>query len=99
MKKKFENIPNLIEFAPESKTELYIMKKLLKLSEVEKIFLADMLESLGDWNTVDGVAKYFCKSKKAIYRRIYNEELITRNLGTRVLVYTKSLICLLEKRK
>lgn len=76
--------------------EEYILKKLESLSPVDKALVEKMVASLGEWCTVGSVAKYFNKHRNTICERINNGDILYRRIGVNFLIYTRSLIFLLE---
>lgn len=76
-------------------TELYILKRLKELSEEDQLLAEEMVRSLGEWCRVEEVASYL----KKIYQRIANDEIISRHYGNSVIIFTRSLIFILEKRE
>ena len=80
-------------------TELYILKRLKELSEEDQLLAEEMVRSLGEWCRVEEVASYLKKSIRSIYQRIANDEIISRHYGNSVIIFTRSLIFILEKRE
>lgn len=76
--------------------EEYMYQKIANLSPVNKALAEEMVEHLGEWATINKVAEYFNKHRNTIYSRVENEDIFYRKLGTGILIYTKSLIFLLE---
>ena len=80
-------------------TELYILKRLKELSEEDQLLAEEMVRSLDEWCRVEEVASYLKKSTRSIYQRIANDEIISRHYGNNVIIFTRSLIFILEKRE
>ena len=79
--------------------EIYILKKLERLSKEDVILAEEMVKKLGEWTTVSNVAKYLSKSRRAIYQRVDNDKLLVRKIGSSVVIYTRSIVLILEKIK
>lgn len=77
-------------------TERYILKSLEKLSDVDKILTRKIVQKLGEWSTVSEVAKYLKKHKNTIYEKINANEVLSRTVGGRKLIYSASIIFLLR---
>ncbi len=76
--------------------EEYIFKKLGNFSALDKALSEEMVKHLGEWATIDEVAKYFKRHKNTIYDKVEGGDVIHRKIGNKILIYTKSLIFLLE---
>ncbi|WP_294666157.1 DNA-binding protein [uncultured Fusobacterium sp.] len=76
--------------------EEYILKKLESLSPVDKALVEKIAAHLGEWATVEEVAKYFKKHRNTICEKINNGDILYRRIGVNFLIYTRSLIFLLE---
>ena len=76
--------------------EEYIFKKLGNLSPMNKTLADEIVKELGEWTTINEVAKYFKKHKNTIYNKVDEGDILHRKMGTSILIYTRSLIFLLE---
>lgn len=76
--------------------EEYIYKKLESLSSLNKALSQEMVTSLGEWATIEEVAKYLKRHKNTIYDKVDGGDLLYRRIGPSILIYTRSLIFLLE---
>lgn len=76
--------------------EEYIYKKLESLSSLNKALSQEMVTSLGEWATIEEVAKYLKRHKNTIYDKVDGGNLLYRRIGPSILIYTRSLIFLLE---
>lgn len=76
--------------------EEYMYQKIAELSPVNKDLSQKMVNHLGEWTTINEVAKYFKKHRNTIYDKVDNGDIFYRKLGTGILIYTRSLIFLLE---
>ncbi|MEE0137661.1 helix-turn-helix domain-containing protein [Fusobacterium ulcerans] len=76
--------------------EEYIFKKLGNISALDKALAEKIVEDIGEWATVNEVAKYFKKHRNTIYNRVEEGDILHRKIGTSILIYTRSLIFLLE---
>ena len=76
--------------------EEYIFKKLGNISALDKTLAEKIVEDIGEWATVNEVAKYFKKHRNTIYNRVEEGDILHRKMGTSILIYTRSLIFLLE---
>ncbi|MDU1912704.1 helix-turn-helix domain-containing protein [Fusobacterium sp.] len=76
--------------------EEYIYRKLESLSPLNKALSQEMAASLGEWATIEEVAKYLKRHKNTIYDKVDGGDLLYRRIGPSILIYTKSLIFLLE---
>ncbi len=77
--------------------EEYIFKKLEKLSPVDKILSDKIVKSLGkEWATPKEVADYLGRHINTIYEKINNEEILSRKIGVRRVIYTPSIILIME---
>ncbi|MCB8564793.1 helix-turn-helix domain-containing protein [Fusobacterium ulcerans] len=76
--------------------EEYIFKKLGNISALDKALAEKIVEDIGEWATVNEVAKYFKKHRNTIYNRVEEGDILHRKMGTSILIYTRSLIFLLE---
>lgn len=76
--------------------EEYIFKKLGNLSTVDKTLAEEMVKNLGEWTTVKKTAKYFNKHRNTIYDKVEGGDILHKKIGTSIVIYTKSLIFLLE---
>lgn len=77
--------------------EEYILYKLSKLSNVNKALAKDMVKSLGEWTNPKEAAEYLTKYISTIYDKINSKEILARKLGNKYVIYTKSLVLLLEE--
>ena len=77
-------------------TDNYIHKKLESMSPVEKHLSEEIAIKLGEWATIKETAAYLKKHRNTIYNRVKEGSVISRKVGTHILIYTKSLIFLLE---
>lgn len=78
-------------------TEEYIMKSLKNLSGVDRILANKIVQRLGEWSTVSEVAKYLKKHKNTIYEKVNENEVLSRTIGGRKLIYSASIIFLLRE--
>ncbi len=76
--------------------EEYIYRKLESLSSLNKALSQEMVTSLGEWATIEEVAKYLKRHKNTIYDKVDGGDLLYRRIGPSILIYTRSLIFLLE---
>lgn len=76
--------------------EEYIFKKLENLSPVDKILSDKIVKSLGEWATPKDVAKYLGRHINTIYEKINNEEILSRKIGVRRVIYVPSIILIME---
>jgi len=76
--------------------EEYIYRKLESLSSLNKALSQEMVISLGEWATIEEVAKYLKRHKNTIYDKVDGGDLLYRRIGPSILIYTRSLIFLLE---
>ena len=76
--------------------EEYIFKKLGNLSPMNKTLADEIAKELGEWATINEVAKYFNKHRNTICYKLEEGDIIYRKIGTSILIYTRSLIFLLE---
>ena len=76
--------------------EEYIFKKLGNISALDKALAEKIVEDIGEWATVNEVAKYFKKHTNTIYNKVEEGDILHRKMGTSILIYTRSLIFLLE---
>ena len=77
--------------------EEYIFKKLEKLSLVDKILSDKIVKSLGkEWATPKEVADYLGRHINTIYEKINNGEILSRKIGVRRVIYTPSIILIIE---
>ncbi|MFV0579777.1 MAG: DNA-binding protein [Fusobacterium ulcerans] len=76
--------------------EEYIYKKLGNLSALDKAQAEEMVKNLGEWTTVRKAAKYFNKHRNTICYKLEEGDILYRKIGTSILIYTRSLIFLLE---
>lgn len=76
--------------------EEYMCQKLGSLSAFDKLLAEEMVAHLGEWTTVTEVAKYFKKHRNTICCKLEEEVIIYRKIGTSIVIYTRSLIFLLE---
>ncbi len=76
--------------------EEYIFKKLGSLSTIDKALADEMVENLGEWTTVKKTAEYFNKHRNTIYDKVESGDIIHKKMGASIVIYTKSLIFLLE---
>ena len=77
-------------------SEEYIYRKLDTLSSLDKVLSEEMVKYLGEWATIDDVAKYFKKHRNTICYKLEAGDILPRRIGTSILIYTRSLIFLLE---
>ena len=77
-------------------TDNYIHKKLEVMPPFEKQLSEELTQKLGDWTTVDEVAGYLKKHRNTIYNRVAAGDVISRKVGNKIIIYTKSLVFLLE---
>ena len=77
--------------------EEYIMYKLSKLSKVDKKLAKSMVNKLGEWTNPKDAAEYLTKYVSTIYEKINSKEILAKKLGNKYLIYTESLILLLEE--
>ena len=77
-------------------TEEYILKKLDNLSEVDKVLARNIVKNLGQWSSEKEVASYLKRHKNTIYEKINANEVISRTIGGRKLIYSPSIILLLR---
>ena len=54
------------------------------------------MEHIGEWATINEAAKYLKNHKNTIYERVEEGDVISRRIGNKILIYTRSLIFLLE---
>ena len=76
--------------------EEYIFKKLGNLSPMNKTLADEIVKELGEWATINEVAKYFKKHRNTIYTKVEEGDILYRKIETSILIYTRSLIFLLE---
>lgn len=76
--------------------EEYIYRKLEGLSSLNKALSQEMVASLGEWATIEEVAKYLKRHKNTIYDKVDGGDLLYRRIGPSILIYTRSIIFLLE---
>ena len=77
--------------------EEYIFKKLENLSPADKILSEKIEKSLGkEWVTPKEVAEYLGRHINTIYEKINNEEILSRKIGVRRVIYTPSIILIIE---
>lgn len=77
--------------------EEYIFKKLEKLSPVDKILSDKIVKSLGkEWTTPKEVADYLGRHINTIYEKINSGEILSRKIGVRRVIYTPSIILIME---
>ena len=77
-------------------SEEYIYRKLDTLSSLDKVLSEEMVKHLGEWTTIDDVAKYFKKHRNTICYKLEAGDILHRRIGTSILIYTRRLIFLLE---
>lgn len=75
----------------------YIIHKLHNLSNIDQMLSEDIEEDLGRWCTIDEAAKYLKKHKNSIYNRVNNKEVLSKKFSNNKLIYSKSLILLLDE--
>lgn len=76
--------------------EEYIYKKLGNLSALDKALAEEIVEHIGEWATINEAAKYFNKHRNTICYKLEEGDILYRKIGTSILIYTRSLIFLLE---
>ena len=76
--------------------EEYIYMKLESLSPLDKALSKEMVKYLGEWATIEEVAKYLKKHKNTIWDKVDGGDLLYRRIGPSILIYTRSIIFLLE---
>ena len=76
--------------------EEYIFKKLGNISALDKALAEKIVEDIGEWATINEVTKYFKKHRNTIYNKVEEGDILHRKMGTSILIYTRSLIFLLE---
>ncbi|MDU1911989.1 helix-turn-helix domain-containing protein [Fusobacterium sp.] len=76
--------------------EEYIYRKLESLSPLNKALSQEMAASLGEWATIEEVAKYLKRHKNTIYDKVDGGDVLYRRIGPSILIYTRSLIFFLE---
>ncbi|WP_339007603.1 helix-turn-helix domain-containing protein [Fusobacterium varium] len=76
--------------------EDYMCQKLGSLSNFDKLLVEKMVEQLGEWATIEETAKYFKRHKNTIYDKVEGGEVLNRRIGNKILIYTRSLIFLME---
>ena len=76
--------------------EEYIYRKLEGLSSLNKALSQEMVASLGEWATIEEVAKYLKRHKNTIYDKVDGGDLLYRRIGPSILIYTRRIIFLLE---
>lgn len=76
--------------------EEYIFKKLENLSPVDKVLCEKIVKALGEWAPPKDVAKYLGQHINTIYGKINNEEIISRKIGVRRVVFVPSVILIME---
>ncbi|MBM6690468.1 helix-turn-helix domain-containing protein [Fusobacterium mortiferum] len=77
--------------------EEYIFKKLENLSPADKILSEKIEKSLGkEWVTPKEVAEYLGRHINTIYEKINNEEILSRKIGVRRMIFTPSIILIME---
>lgn len=76
--------------------EEYIYKQLGNLSSLDKALSQEIAVYLGEWATIEEVAKYLKRHKNTIYDKVDGGDLLYRRLGPSILIYTRSIIFLLE---
>ena len=70
--------------------------KLEGLSSLNKALSQEMAASLGEWATIEEVAKYLKRHKNTIYDKVDGGDVLYRRIGPSILIYTRSLIFFLE---
>lgn len=77
--------------------EEYILKKLDNLSSVDKSLSEKIVQSLGkEWVTPKEVANYLGRHINTIYEKINNEEILSRKVGVRRIIFAPSIILIME---
>ena len=77
--------------------EEYILKKLENLSPVNRAISERIVKSLGkEWATPKEVAGYLGRHINTIYEKINNGEILSRKIGVRRVIYTPSIILIME---
>jgi len=77
--------------------EEYIFKKLENLSPVNRAISERIVKSLGkEWATPKEVADYLGRHINTIYEKINNGEILSRKIGVRRVIYTPSIILIME---
>ena len=76
--------------------EEYIYKQLVNLSPLDKALSQEIAATLGEWATIEEVAKYLKKHKNTIYDKVDGGDFLYRRIGPSILIYTRSIIFLLE---
>ena len=77
--------------------EEYILKKLENLSPVNRAIGERIVKSLGkEWATPKEVADYLGRHINIIYEKINNGENLSRKIGVRRVIYTPSIILIME---
>lgn len=77
--------------------EEYILKKLENLSPVNRAISERIVKSLGkEWATPKEVADYLGRYINTIYEKINNGEILSRKIGVRRVIYTPSIILIME---
>ena len=77
-------------------TDNYIHKKLEAMPSFERHLSEELAQKLGDWSTVNEAAAYLKKHPNTIYNRVAAGDVISRKVGNKIIIYSKSLIFLLE---
>lgn len=77
--------------------EEYILKKLENLSPVNRAISERIVKSLGkEWATPKEVVDYLGRHINTIYEKINNGEILSRKIGVRRVIYTPSIILIME---
>lgn len=77
--------------------EEYILKKLENLSPVNRAISERIVKSLGkEWATPKEVTDYLGRHINTIYEKINNGEILSRKIGVRRVIYTPSIILIME---
>lgn len=63
--------------------EEYMYQKIAELSPVNKDLSQKMVNHLGEWTTINEVAKYFKKHRNTIYDKVDNGDIFYRKLWNR----------------
>lgn len=74
----------------------YFFLKLEKLPSSKKKLADEMVKVLHEWAPVNKVAEYLQRDPTTIYRKIRGRELYAKKISNRILVYTRSIVLLLE---
>lgn len=86
-----------MERSDKMSNEEYILKKLKNLSPADKILSEKIEKSLGkEWVTPKEVAEYLGRHINTIYEKINNEEILSRKIGVRRMIFTPSIILIME---